>query len=116
MIEDAVVKERLPMVTMRGESMDKIKNHAKLLAEMIPPHSSAAGGMELRCLKNKEPSSFFDMNANSFKNATLWPTDRPGKSRLQKRNKRWLHGDYKDAPFLLTWKLYRQIAEIGEKK
>ena len=103
MIEDAVVKERLPMVPMRGESMDKIKNHAKLMAEMIPPLSSAAGGMSLQKIYERNKHMTINMNEDGFKNATLWPTERPKKSRDQQDEKRWLHGDYKDAPFLLTW-------------
>jgi len=112
LIEDAVVKKRLPMVTMRGESMDKIKNHAKLMAEMIPPLSSAAGGVKLSYLEQNEPENYFDMNAGSFRNLSLWPPKRPGKSPDQCSYKRWLHGDYKNAPYLLTYGLYLKIAEI----
>ena len=57
---DSAVRKRLPMVPMRGESMDKIKNHAKLLAEMIPPLSSAAGGVKLSYLEQNEPENYFE--------------------------------------------------------
>jgi len=52
------------------------------------------------------------MNDDVFKNAGRWPTDRPGKSDQQQENRRWLHGDYKDAPYLLTRNLYLRITEI----
>ena len=96
--------------------MDKIKNHAKLMAEMIPPLSSAAGGMESEAVRDAAESQVFNMNDNSFKSVLLWPTSRPGKSPKQCDSKRWLHGDYKDAPFLLTHNLYRKIANAIEGK
>ena len=95
-------------------NMERLKNHAKLLAEMIPPLSSPAGGKSLS--DESIPSiQMFDMQDNDFKNATLWPETRPKKSSEQQRLKNWLHGDYKDAPFLLANKLYKKINEIIQK-
>lgn len=31
---------------------------------------------------------------------------RPDKTTEQREGNRWLHGDYKDAPYLMTWSLY----------
>jgi hypothetical protein len=41
-----------------------------------------------------------------------WPTVRLEKSEKQAGNKRWLHGDYKDAPYNLVWKLYDMFVKI----
>ena len=95
--------------------MAKLRKHAKLLAEMIPPLSSPAGGQRL--LPRTLPDGrAFDLHATPFKDATLWPNTRPGKSDRQQTDKRWLHGDYKDAPFRLTHVLYEEIKKISEKK
>ena len=70
-------------------------------------------------LENKDVPSLnqaFDLHATPFKDATLWPDTRPGKSDRQQTDKRWLHGDYKDAPFRLTHVLYEEIKKISEKK
>ena len=49
------------------------------------------------------------------KDAAIWHSEnRPGKSKDQRDDKRWLHGDYKDAPFLLTHELYKNIKNISE--
>ena len=95
-------------------NMERLKNHAKLLAEMIPPLSSPAGGarLQLFSLDGDNAQYATDMNEDAFKNETLWPNTRPKKSDIQQRNKHWLHGDYKDAPFLLTHKLYKKIKEV----
>lgn len=34
---------------------------------------------------------------------------RPDKTTEQREGNRWLHGDYKDAPYLMTWRLYWQF-------
>ena len=93
--------------------MAKLRNHAKLLAEMIPPLSSPAGGMRLK-LETLPNGRAFDMHLFPFKDSTLWPDTRPGKSKDQRERKRWLHGDYKDAPFRLTHTLYEKIKIISE--
>jgi len=110
---DPAVLDRLPLLPFTDDSMDLVMNHAKLLAEMIPPLSGPAGSMRSDAVFKKAQSRTVDMNDNAFKNAGRWPTDRPWKSAEQKRLKRWLHGDYKDAPYLLTHTLYRRINEIA---
>ena len=90
-----------------------MSNHAKLLAEKIPPLSSAVGGMPLDKLSGGVKTKQFDQM--DFRDTELWDSsNRPGKSRDQQRNKQWLHGDYKDAPFLLTHKLYEKIKDISK--
>jgi hypothetical protein len=90
--------------------MDQIKNHAKILAEAMPPLSGPAGWYEIIRIPfaNK-----FDINLSDFKDATLWPTSREGKSSNQETYQRWLHGDYKDAPYLLTYRFYDKLSELA---
>ena len=90
--------------------MEKMKVHAKLLAEQIPPLSSPAGG---KPLINLDQNHRFNLNDYS-ENNNLWLSTRPKKSGSQQRDKRWLHGDYKDAPYLLTHPLYRKINKISQ--
>jgi len=109
---DIEICNRLPS-SVPDYTLNKLKNHAKLLAEMIPPLSSPAGG---KTLGDKIAQAHkFDMNEDEFKVEPLWPTTRPGKSLRQQSDKQWLHGDYKDAPFLLTHTLYRNIKIISNK-
>ena len=110
------VLARLPRPPFQTKGMNVIKNHAKLLAEMIPPLSSPAGGRPITLLKKNvlEENRSFDLEESPYKNTAFWPETRPGKSRDQQDNKRWLHGDYKDAPFLLTQPLYKKIKTISE--
>ena len=62
---------------------------------------------------NPDAKYAFDQNKAPIKDANLWDSaNRPKKSDTQKRDKQWLHGDYKDAPFLLTHKMYEQIKRI----
>ena len=107
---DIEIFNRLPYGG-NNPNMERLKNHAKLLAEMIPPLSSPAGGIALK-ERTVPQDRRFDMHGNDFKNASLWPNTRPKKSDRQQSDKHWLHGDYKDAPFLLTQKLYKKIKEI----
>lgn len=89
------------------ELLDKIKNHAKLLAEAIPPRSDAAGSQELMIdLEGAEAC-----NMNLWAISPKWPSTRTGIS-FSEQNNRWLHGDYKDAPPFLTWTLYKNIRTI----
>ena len=85
--------------------MNKIKNHAKLLAEMVPPRSNPAGSRPLKAAVSQQ-------NLQSWSEKKEWPDPRPEVSK--KRNKRWLHGDYKDAPPFLTHKLYRALKDALE--
>jgi len=110
---DPAVLDRLPLPPFTDDSMDLVMNHAKLLAEMIPPLSGPAGSMRSDAVFKKAQSRTVDMNDNAFKNAGRWPTDRPWKSRDQREEMRWLHGDYKDAPYLLTRHLYVDITNIA---
>ena len=103
----------LPLDTNDPQHMEKMKVHAKLLAEHITPLSSPAGGKALGI--GLIGGQKFNLNKAPFKNENLWDSaNRPGKSFYQQRDKRWLHGDYKDAPYLLTHPLYREIKKISQ--
>jgi hypothetical protein len=39
---------------------------------------------------------------------------RKGRAPNQQEDQRWLHGDYKAAPYLLTYRLYKKFVEIAE--
>lgn len=54
----------------------------------------------------------FNMMDSPFRDTALWPATRPRKTPLQQVDKRWFHGDYKDAPYLLTHGLYLKIVNI----
>jgi hypothetical protein len=56
-----------------------------------------------------------DMDSADFKNAALWTVYRDWKSFDQNSRKRWLHGDYKDAPYVLVWRLYDRLSAIGRQ-
>ena len=104
------VRDRLPFLPFNQELLDKIKNHAKLLAEAIPPRSDAAGSQELMIdLEGAEAC-----NMNLWAISQKWPSTRTGIS-FSEQNNRWLHGDYKDAPPFLTWTLYQNICAIFSK-
>ena len=97
------VDSRLPAVPFGDADMELIKVHAKLLAEAVPPTSNAAGGTKILgdyCSGIKES---VDMQ-KTFQ--TDWTKERPDKTAEQCDGERWLHGDYKDAPFCMTWSLY----------
>ena len=113
---DIEIYNRLPYIQFQDIGMAKLKNQAKLLAEMIPPLSSPAGGMAITKLVNLGGGHSIDMNSDTFKNALLWPTQRPNKTNEQETQKRWLHGDYKDAPYRLTHDLYQRIKGISNGK
>lgn len=89
------------------ELLYKIKNHAKLLAEAIPPRSNAAGTEQMKT--GFVVCSSIDMN--KWVTTGKWISNRVGIS-LPDQNNRWLHGDYKDAPPFLTWTLYKNIRTI----
>jgi len=91
--------------------MLKIKNHAKIMAEVMPPLSGPAGSCAIASIENDNPERCHNINDSPFKSLTLWPTDRPTKSRNQIEYKRWLHGDYKDVAYLYVHGLYDMIAE-----
>ena len=105
-----------------GVYLDKMKVYAKLMAEMIPPLSSPAGGMRLKKfdnditnpLLNPNPLYHRGINLMNYRNTDLWPLTRPKKTERQQLDQRWLHGDYKDAPYLLTHPLYKKVKEITQ--
>jgi len=103
------VLDKLPL-SLGNATMDQIKNYAKILAEAMPPLSGPAGYYAAHSLPD---TKCFNLDNPPFKNANLWPTSRPGKSNNQQVNQRWLHGDYKDAPYLLTHKFYETIVELA---
>ena len=109
-------KNRLPMLPSQSIDMEKMKVHAKLMAEMIPPLSSPAGGVRLRKFKIEEnnPDSKYGIDLMSYRDTNLWPKVRPKKTPQQQGSQRWFHGDYKDAPYLLTHPLYKKIKGITQ--
>lgn len=104
--------DRLPKPPLNNASTDQVKWHAKLLAEAVPPLSGPAGSIPVKGISNTQK---FDMMGPSYRDLSIWPTERAGKSDGQQSNRRWLHGDYKDAPYLLTHRLYRKFVEISEQ-
>jgi hypothetical protein len=99
-------------VPLSTATTNQIKWHAKLLAEAIPPLSGPAGSIPVT--RVEDVRRFNMMNA-PFRDTTLWPATRPRKTLNQQVGQRWLHGDYKDAPYLLTHGLYLKIAEIVQQ-
>ena len=106
------VNSRLPTTPfLATASTNQIKNHAKLLAECMPALSFAAGGTKMtNCIPDH-----MSLDLQGYVNDNWAP--RPKKPGFQ--TKRWLHGDYIDAPPFLTFKLYVDIAntmkEIKQK-
>ena len=87
--------------------MNKIKNHAKLLAEMIPPLSNPAGTRKLVSKTSKDSK-----NMQTYVNKDNgWPERRPG-LKTDAQNNRWLHTDYISAPPFLTKELYKRFHKI----
>ena len=112
---DPSVMNRLSFLPPQPGDMKKMQVHAKLIAEMIPPLSSPAGGVPLKKLVIMGGGRSNNLNVLPYKNATLWDSaKRPKKSDKQREEQRWLHGDYKDAPYLLTCQLYKQIKGITQ--
>jgi hypothetical protein len=113
--------DHLPMLPPQPEEevdMEKMKVHIKLLAEMIPSLSSPAGGMRLKTLVDDDEKQWAHRTQNlmskEYRNTNLWPTTRPNKTERQQTLQRWLHSDYKDAPYLLTYPLYVKIKGITQ--
>ena len=103
-----------PEENMKIIEMEQMKVHAKLLADYIPPLSSPAGGKRLKD-DTLDPDRKFNLMTKAFRNENLWDSaNRPDKSERQRTLKRWLHGDYKDAPYLLTHPLYKKIKGIAQ--
>ncbi|MCL2105175.1 MAG: alpha/beta hydrolase, partial [Kiritimatiellaeota bacterium] len=116
---DYGIPEFLPTLPGQASHMEKMKVHAKLLAEMIPPLSSAAGGVRLRTFVDDDERQLAHRakDLTDYRNLklNLWDSaNRPKKTDGQRNNKRWLHGDYKDAPYLLTHQLYERLKEITQ--
>jgi hypothetical protein len=110
---DPEVSNRLPMFhPYIFDDLEKIKVWAKLMAEMIPPLSSPAGGMRLIKFTETDTHRAQNLMSAKYRNTTLWPATRPKVNELQ--YSRWLHSDYKDAPLLLTYPLYVKIKEITQ--
>lgn len=107
---DTGVLARLPFIPFGNTNMSLIKNHAKIMAEAMPPLSGAAGYFALVSvpLDNR-----FDLNTAPFKNENVWPTTRPNKTLVQVSNKRWLHGDYKDPAYLYNHGVYDKITGLA---
>ena len=97
-----------PVLPLANGSMDQIKWHAKLLAEEVPPLSGPAGSIACEKMNTK-------YNLMDYRDLELWRKDRSGKCSNQRDGQRWLHGDYKDAPYLLTHKLYQEFVTISEQ-
>jgi hypothetical protein len=83
--DTASANERLPGHPFPGVPIDRIKNHAKVIAEAIPAHSAPAGSNPLHVLPLLDN---IDMDT-VFRDPASWP-DRDDS---EKRD-RWLHGDY----------------------
>ena len=81
---------------------------------MIPPLSSPAGGMRLKAFGENKPNPHRGIDLSGYRNFALWPATRPKKSDRQQEDQRWLHGDYKDAPYLLAHPLYKKIKGIAQ--
>ena len=76
-------------------------NLHRLLAEMIPAESRAAGGFPVPVLDEQN----FDMNG--MKAGGAWASDRP------KEDSRWLHSDIRDIAFPFTHLVFEKIIEQG---
>jgi hypothetical protein len=101
----------LPL-TLESATMDQIKCHAKLLGEAIPPLSGPAGSLAVKAILDETRA--FNMMDSAFRDTIAWPVVRKGKANDQQTKQRWLHGDYKAAPYLLTYRLYKKFVEIAE--
>jgi hypothetical protein len=101
-----------PLTPLSTATTNQILWHAKLLAEAVPPLSGPAGSIPVTEVAGARR---FNMMDPPFRDTALWPATRPRKSHEQQSQRRWLHGDYKDAPYLLTHGLYRKIAEIERR-
>jgi len=82
--------------------LNRIKNHAKLLAEAIPSLSGPVGGSPLDKVKNVNMHS-------ACRDAAFWPA----RDEVDKPN-RWLHGDYKNPAYAYVYRLYDQCTRIIE--
>ena len=119
---DPDVLDRLPAWPLDvndPEYLEKMKVYAKLLAEMIPPLSSPAGGIRLKKFVDDDEIKLahraIDLDKDlAYKKTVLWPMIRPNKTPDQQASQRWFHGDYKDAPYLLTHPLYKKVKEITQ--
>jgi hypothetical protein len=111
---DPVVADKLPQGSFANQTIAKIKNHAKIMAESMPPLSGPAGSSALATISSSTPERCHNINDPPFKCLTLWPTARPTKSANQIEYRRWLHGDYKDVAYLYVHGLYDKI--VAETK
>jgi hypothetical protein len=96
----ATANAHLPRVPFANASMDKIKNHAKVIAEAIPAHSAPAGS---------NPLPVFPLLQNvdldrEVRDPSHWPQrDDPAK------RDRWLHSDYMKPALSHVSKFYKHL-------
>lgn len=98
--EDA--NAHLPESSFSAAAPDAVKNHAKILAEGLPAHSSAAGASilpKLFLLNN------YDLD-KAIRKDTFWPLRSPA----EKQN-RWLHSDYLNPALPFVAELYQICIE-----
>ena len=79
------------------------QNRNRLLAEMMPARTLAAGRTAVKGVANARN---FDMSSESFRNG--WPQDR-----IDDRNLRWQHSDLRQVAYLYVYKLYEQFKTLG---
>jgi hypothetical protein len=99
-MEDA--NARLPEPPFTSADPDAVKNHAKILAEGLPAHSSPAGSSilpKLPLLRN------YDLD-KAIRQVDFWPLRSPA----EKQN-RWLHSDYLIPALPFVAELYQICVE-----
>jgi pimeloyl-ACP methyl ester carboxylesterase len=103
---EEVANAHLPPSGFNNVPMDNIKNHAKVLAEGLPAHSSPAGSSilpKLPLLKN------YDLDT-AIRKTLFWPVRSPA----EKQN-RWLHSDYLNPALPFVAELYQICVESINK-
>jgi hypothetical protein len=89
-----------------------LKNHSKLLAEMIPARTVAMGREAVG--KFGDDNEFnFDLSSESFH--VGWPTERlsDDDTVFPNNTPRWLHGDAQNIPYFYNHPLFKKWVELG---
>lgn len=110
--DTATANSHLPILPVIGDSLDQVKNHAKILAEAIPAHSDPLGSSASALLElGFGEDNNIDLNSASYRDPSLWPQSRL--TDTDPDNNGWLHSDHASPAYLYVEKLYKKLVERG---
>lgn len=93
--------------SMNTNVIDMVTRNS-FLAYGIPALTPAAGVSPFNTEYNGNNDNMIDMNTEDYK-PNSWVT-------RETYGERWLHSDFKDVPYIFTYKFYKKVLEKGNLK